>query len=93
MCENTDSIPSLCIFSARLLRSVSCLCEEVSKLLLLLTCLFSDMVESLQHNVTQAIHQNITCYNLKAAADSMVLAARSQNEACKAKELFLENQL
>lgn len=83
----------MCIFTARLLRSVSCLCLDASKLLLLLLCLFSENVVALQQNVTQAIHQNVSCFSLKAAAESLMLAAQSQTRACQSKQLFLEKQL
>uniref|UniRef100_A0A3Q3W6T8 Uncharacterized protein n=1 Tax=Mola mola TaxID=94237 RepID=A0A3Q3W6T8_MOLML len=64
-----------------------------SKLLLLLLCLFSENVVALQQNLTQAIHQNASCFSLKAAAESLMLAAQSQTRACQSKQLFLEKQL
>uniref|UniRef100_A0A3Q2SR57 Uncharacterized LOC105940208 n=1 Tax=Fundulus heteroclitus TaxID=8078 RepID=A0A3Q2SR57_FUNHE len=52
-----------------------------------------ERVEALQLNLTQAAHQTETCFSLKAAADSQMLAAQSQTKGCESREQYLGKQL
>ncbi|XP_041792104.1 uncharacterized protein si:ch211-1a19.3 [Chelmon rostratus] len=50
-------------------------------------------IEALQQNVTQNVHQTTSCYSLKAAAESQMLAAQSQTKACESGQQYLQKQL
>lgn len=50
-------------------------------------------IEALEHNVTQAVHQTESCFSLKAAADSQMVAAQTQTKACESNQQYLQKQL
>ncbi|XP_033476653.1 uncharacterized protein LOC117253376 [Epinephelus lanceolatus] len=52
-----------------------------------------DHIEALQQNVTLAGHQTESCFSLKAAAESQMLAAQSQTKACESQQQFQQKQL
>ncbi|XP_029285777.1 uncharacterized protein LOC115007179 [Cottoperca gobio] len=52
-----------------------------------------DHIEALQQNVTEAGHQNESCFSLKAAAESQMLAAQSQTRGCESRQQYLHKQL
>ncbi|XP_054458134.1 uncharacterized protein si:ch211-1a19.3 [Anoplopoma fimbria] len=52
-----------------------------------------DHIEALQQNLTQAGHQRESCFSLKAAAESQMLAAQSQTRACESRQQYLHKQL
>ncbi|XP_070765287.1 NF-kappa-B essential modulator [Enoplosus armatus] len=52
-----------------------------------------DHIEALQQNVTQTVHQTESCFSLKAAAESQMLAAQSQTRACESSQQYLQKQL
>lgn len=52
-----------------------------------------ERIDVLQDNVTQTGHQTLTCLNLKAAAESHMLAAQSQTKACESGQQYLKKQL
>ncbi|KAF7202889.1 uncharacterized protein si:ch211-1a19.3 [Nothobranchius furzeri] len=52
-----------------------------------------DEIEVQQHNLTQAAHHTESCFSLKAAAESQMLAAQSQMKACESREQYLQKQL
>ncbi|KAL3047841.1 hypothetical protein OYC64_021915 [Pagothenia borchgrevinki] len=52
-----------------------------------------DHIEALQQNVTEAGHQRESCFSLRAAAESQMLAAQSQTRACESREQYLLKQL
>lgn len=52
-----------------------------------------DHIEALQQNVTLAGHQTESCFSLKAAAESQMLAAQSQTKACESQQQYLQKQL
>lgn len=58
-----------------------------------LVLLSSEIVEALQENVTQLLHQTASSLSLKVAAESQMLAAQSQNKACESSQQFLQKQL
>lgn len=45
--------------------------------------MFSDHIETLQQNLTQSFHQTNACHRLNDAAQSEMLAAKSQTKACE----------
>lgn len=55
--------------------------------------MFSDNIETLQQNLTQAFHQTEACYSLNAAAKSEMLAAKSQTKACESDLQYQKKQL
>ncbi|KAM9358181.1 uncharacterized protein ABDE67_003679 [Symphorus nematophorus] len=50
-------------------------------------------IEELQQNVTETFHKTLTCYSLKAAAESQMVAAQSQTKGCESREEYLKKQL
>uniref|UniRef100_A0AAQ5X6N9 Uncharacterized protein n=1 Tax=Amphiprion ocellaris TaxID=80972 RepID=A0AAQ5X6N9_AMPOC len=50
-------------------------------------------IEALEHNVTQAVHQTESCFSLKAAAHSQMVAAQTQTKACESNQQYLQKQL
>ncbi|KAI3369184.1 hypothetical protein L3Q82_026134, partial [Scortum barcoo] len=52
-----------------------------------------DHIELLEQNVTQTQHQTTSCFSLKAAAESHMVAAQSQTKACEARQQYLQKQL
>ncbi|KAM8746032.1 uncharacterized protein AB9X84_017032 [Acanthopagrus schlegelii] len=52
-----------------------------------------DLIEALQQNVTQTVHETTSCFSLKDAAESQMLAAQSQTKACESKQQYLNKQL
>lgn len=79
--------------------NISILQEEVEQLyqteanLTAQLSLQEDQIEVLQQNLTQAFHQTESCFSLKAAAQSQMLAAQSQTRACESSQQFLQKQL
>lgn len=53
----------------------------------------SDLIEALQQNMTQAVHEKTSCFSLKDAAESQMLAAQSQTKACESRQQYLNKQL
>lgn len=58
-----------------------------------LISLQEDHIEALQLNVTQAGHETESCFSLKAAAESQMLAAQSQTRGCQSQQQYLQKQL
>lgn len=52
-----------------------------------------DHIANLQQNLTQAFHQTESCFNLRAAAQSQMMAAQSQTKACESSQQYLQKQL
>ncbi|XP_015259322.1 PREDICTED: uncharacterized protein LOC107103960 [Cyprinodon variegatus] len=52
-----------------------------------------EKVEVLELNLTRAVHQTESCYSLKAAAESQMLAAQSQTKACNVEQQYVKLQL
>ncbi|XP_017259857.1 uncharacterized protein si:ch211-1a19.3 [Kryptolebias marmoratus] len=52
-----------------------------------------EQIEALHQNLTQADHQTESCLNLKASADSQMMAAQSQTKACESNRQYLQKQL
>lgn len=50
-------------------------------------------IETLQENVTQANHQTMSCFSLKAAAESQMSAAQTQTQACESSKQYLQKRL
>ncbi|KAF3690535.1 hypothetical protein EXN66_Car006208 [Channa argus] len=52
-----------------------------------------DHIEILQANLTQAFHETQSCFSLKTAAESQMLAAQSQTRACESNKQYLQKKL
>lgn len=52
-----------------------------------------DLIETLQQNMTQIVHETESCISLKAAAESQMLAAQSQTKGCESRKQYLQKQL
>ncbi|XP_018544600.1 uncharacterized protein si:ch211-1a19.3 [Lates calcarifer] len=52
-----------------------------------------DQIDILQQNLTLAFHQTESCFSLKTAAESQMLAAQSQTKACESTQQYLQKQL
>ncbi|KAM9385354.1 uncharacterized protein KZ484_006910 isoform 2-T2 [Pholidichthys leucotaenia] len=55
--------------------------------------LLEDQKEVLQLNLTEAGHQTASCFSLKAAAESQMMAAESQKKGCESRSQYLQKQL
>lgn len=81
-----------------LLANVSVLQENITQLLLTeanLTAQISlqqDLIDTLEHNLTQAVHQTKACISLRAAAESQMSAAQTQRQACESEKQFLRKK-
>lgn len=59
----------------------------------LLSGVVLDLIELLQHNLTQTISELESCTSLKQAAQSLQDAAEKQTQGCQSGKQFLQKQL
>lgn len=60
---------------------------------ILLSVLISEMIDLLEHNVSQQAIELQSCASLKEAAQNLQTAAEKQMQSCQSSKQFMQKQL
>lgn len=85
-------VPSALVLVYRVRNSTLKWSSCISRSCILLSDLISEMIELLQHNLTQVDIKLGTCKDLQEAAEHLQSAAEKQVQSCQAQQDFLHKQ-